>query len=404
MKDLRVHVVDYGRKYLQMRYVDPITGKQNTRSTGVPPSRRSEAERVAAKWEHDIREGRYMTPSKVSWREFRARYEDEYLPSLAEKTAGKVAATFNAVERILSPEKLALLTAERISFFQKELRNAGRAESTIKSHLAHLLAALKWAGRVGLLSEVPTIDMPRRARGSRKMKGRPITGEEFDRMLAIVPQVVGDAAAESWRHYLRGLWWSGLRLAESLELYWDRGDKLCVDLTGRFPMLQIPAELEKGHQDRCLPIAPEFAEMLLQIPGERRTGRVFNPKAKRVKGPALLPHRVGELVSAIGKAAGVKVHTDPRTGRMKYASAHDLRRSFGERWSSRVMPQTLMELMRHESIETTLKFYVGRNAEKTAKTLYEAVSGNTSGNTTPKSPTAHKQAPPETVAPTGFAK
>ena len=149
-----------------------------------------------------------------------------------------------------------------------------------------------------------------------------------------------------------------------------------------------------------MPIAPEFVEMLLQTPGGERTGRVFNPKAKRVKGPALLPHRVGELVSAIGKAAGVKVHTDPRTGRMKYASAHDLRRSFGERWSSRVMPQTLMELMRHESIETTLKFYVGRNAEKTAKTLYEAVSGNTP----PKSSPAPKQAPPETVAPTGFAK
>ena len=404
MNEITVHVVDYGRKYLQMRYVDPVTGKQKTRSTGVPRSRRREAEKVASKWEHDLRQGRFREPSKISWGEFRIRYEDEYLPSLAEKTAGKVAATFNAVERILSPERLALLTAERISFFQKELRDAGRAESTIKSHLAHLLAALKWAGRVGLLSEVPTIDMPRRARGSRKMKGRPITGEEFDRMIEKVPEVVGDAAAESWRHYLRGLWWSGLRLAESLELFWDRDDKLCVDLAGRFPMLQIPAELEKGHQDRCLPIAPEFAEMLLETPGERRTGRVFNPKAKRVKGPALLPHRVGELVSAIGKAAGVKVHTDPRTGRMKYASAHDLRRSFGERWSSRVMPQTLMELMRHESIETTQKFYVGRNAEKTAETLYEAVSGNTLGNTTPKSSSAQEQAPPETVAPTGFAK
>ena len=60
----------------------------------------------------------------------------------------------------------------------------------------------------------------------------------------------------------------------------------------------------------------------------------------------------------------------------------------------------LSERERHESIETTLKFYVGRNAEKTAETLYEAVSGNT----TPKSSPAPKQAPPETVAPTGFAK
>ncbi len=41
------------------------------------------------------------------------------------------------------------------------------------------------------------------------MKGRPITGEEFDRLLAKTAAVVGDAQAESWRHYLRGLWLSG---------------------------------------------------------------------------------------------------------------------------------------------------------------------------------------------------
>lgn len=56
----------------------------------------------------------------------------------------------------------------------------------------------------------------------------------------------------------------------------------------------------------------------------------------------------------------------------KFASAHDLRRSFGERWATRVMPQVLMELMRHESIETTLKFYVGHDAQRTARLVREA--------------------------------
>ena len=47
------------------------------------------------------------------------------------------------------------------------------------------------------------------------------------------------------------------------------------------------------------------------------------------------------------------------------------------------MPQQLMELMRHESIETTLRFYVGRNAETTAASLWashEAASVNTFDN------------------------
>jgi integrase len=65
--------------------------------------------------------------------------------------------------------------------------------------------------------------------------------------------------------------------------------------------------------------------------------------------------------------------------KVKYASGHDLRRSFGERWVHRVMSQVLSELMRHEFTETTLKFYVGRNAERTAATLRTAVPGTMSG-------------------------
>jgi len=52
------------------------------------------------------------------------------------------------------------------------------------------------------------------------------------------------------------------------------------------------------------------------------------------------------------------------------ASAHDPRRAFGERWAARLMPAQLMELMRHESIDTTLSYYVGRNAERTAAILW----------------------------------
>jgi hypothetical protein len=36
------------------------------------------------------------------------------------------------------------------------------------------------------------------------------------------------------------------------------------------------------------------------------------------------------------------------------------------------MPPVPMELARHESKETTLKYYVGRDAQTTAKTLWAA--------------------------------
>lgn len=201
---------------------------------------------------------------------------------------------------------------------------------------------------------------------------------------------MGDEAAESWKHYLKGLWWSGLRLSESLDVYWDaRPDKLHVDLSGRRPMLRIPAGCEKGNRDRILPMAPEFAEFLLRTPEADRRGRVFKLKAPSGRGSwAMRSDTMSAIVCRIGKTALVVVDERVRRGkvRVKYASAQDLRRSFGERWSPRVMPQVLMELMRHDSIETTLKYYVGRNAERTADVLWAAVQppkasvGNSFGN------------------------
>lgn len=88
---------------------------------------------------------------------------------------------------------------------------------------------------------------------------------------------------------------------------------------------------------------------------------------------------VGKILSEIGKAAGVRVHVDPNDpGRAKDASARDLRRAFGERWAARIMPAQLKELMRHESIETTLRYSVGTNAERKADACWDAFDRATS--------------------------
>jgi integrase len=138
-------------------------------------------------------------------------------------------------------------------------------------------------------------------------------------------------------------------------------------------MLRIPAELEKGHSDRLLPMAPEFALFLLETPDSARTGAVFKVPGLRGQTAELRSKWVGRVLSKIGKAAGVRVHVDPKDPeRVKYASAHDLRRAFGERWAARIMPAQLRELMRHESIETTLRYYVGTNAERTADACWDA--------------------------------
>ncbi|MGD9855740.1 MAG: hypothetical protein AB7U20_12415 [Planctomycetaceae bacterium] len=141
-------------------------------------------------------------------------------------------------------------------------------------------------------------------------------------------------------------------------------------------MLLIDADHEKGNRDRFLLIAPEFAEMLMVTPDGARTGFVFNPDP-RYKAYGRTSQETCEwTISLIGRKAGVKVlETSTRgRGRTKYASAQDFRRAFGIRWAVRVMPVDLQQLMRHESIETTLRFYVGLNAQDTMTRLYAAVS------------------------------
>ena len=72
--EITVLVVEYpDRKNLMMRYKEPATGKHIARSTGT--NKRREAERIAAKWEAELRDGRYSSPSKIGWDEFRERYE-----------------------------------------------------------------------------------------------------------------------------------------------------------------------------------------------------------------------------------------------------------------------------------------------------------------------------------------
>jgi integrase len=378
---VKVWVVEIGsRPNYCLQWRDPITQRVRTKATAIPRAgvrSRSAAERLAGELEAQLMAGAGGTPSRLRWEEFRERYEKEVVPGLAKRTAEKVATVFDRLEEEISPVRLWDLSEARLSAFAAALRSSGLKETTLAGYLAHLKSALGWAVKQKLLPARPAFPKIHRAKkyAGRPMKGRPITAEEFERMLEKTAEVVGAEAAPEWRRYLRGLWASGLRLTESMDLWWDRPDRLypVFPKNGR-PMLHIPGELEKGNSDRLLPIAPEFALFLVETPEPERTGPVFKLTGRRRGQPGRpLPHRVSEIVSEIGEKAGVRVYVDPKDpDRVKYASAHDLRRAFGERWAARLMPAQLMELMRHESIETTLRFYVGTDAQRTADAAWAA--------------------------------
>jgi len=142
-------------------------------------------ERVAAKWESALREGRYQKPSRVTWEDFRTKYETEVLPGLKATTATKVSGVFNAVERILNPVRVNSITPSRLSYLVAQLRKDGLVDATISGHLAHLKAAMGYAVDWGYLPKLPELPKLHRVKRSKTMKGRPITTEEFERMLKV---------------------------------------------------------------------------------------------------------------------------------------------------------------------------------------------------------------------------
>lgn len=386
-RDIKVWVVncDDRANYLLM-WNDPLTGRRRSKSSGIKrdgaKKSRKEAERKAGELEAELREGRYKPASRITWREFRDRYTSQVFPRLALATRVKYDASFNAVERLVRVERLSQLTADRIEQLQALLRaedlrptsdskaTGRRSEASITAILVHLKSSLRWARSVGMLDADPVVRLPKR--GNTKSKGRPVLTEEFERMLERTGSVVGNDQSPEWQRLLEGLWWSGLRLEEAISLSWDDAASVHIDLTGKFPAMVFPAPVNKSRKEQRVPIAPEFVDLLELTPREDRTGKVFRLIGRN--GQPASAEVVTRTISRIGEAAGIRVgEPQAKTSKAcKFASAHDLRRSFGFRWAQRVNTATLMLMMRHQSVTTTMSFYVSRNCDDAAQIIWLA--------------------------------
>jgi integrase len=234
--------------------------------------------------------------------------------------------------------------------------------------LRHIKAALRWGEKIGLVARAPQIEMPRKAKGS-QAKSRGVTGEEWERMVAAAVKV-RPTDSEEWERFITGVWHSGMRLAEAVNLTWHDGP-FCLDVSGALPAFVIESEGQKSGKAETAPTTPDFAIWLRATyrDGRERSGRVFRLLNIRTGRP-MEAHRVGEIIERIGRKAGVKVGTttkrDKETGAMVetpvFAGCHSLRRGFGSKWARKVSPSILKRLMRHSSVATTESYYVTMNA------------------------------------------
>src|SRR5262245_3219844 len=259
----------------------------------------------------------------MAWETFRKLYEDEKLAGVREATRKKAGSVFDAFEELACPKALGKITERTLSKYSARLREKGFKPATIYGHLAYLRAALRWAAAQKFIPAAPKVLLPKVPK-----KGiiRKIVAEEFERLAAKAPTPV-------WRAFIATAWYTGMRRTEMLDLTWDHSEKPRVDLGEK--RILIPAAYNKSDADQWLPLHPQLAEILQELPG--RTGALFPLSGS----PAEVPRKFGELASA----CGLKI------------TLHDLRRSFGSRYAAVVPVPVLQRLMRHSAIQTTLKFY-----------------------------------------------
>jgi integrase len=376
---IRVYVVDYGRKFLQMRYRDPVTGKHVVRSTGK--TGRRDAERAAAVWEAELQRTALQPDGNTSFERAVDLYDEQHLRNLVPRARAHTVKALADFQDACNPVLLRDVTSATLGHFESTLqRQTTLRPSTITQKVRAVISLMHFCRRQGLVNDVPS--RPRIATKSEGItsRGRPLTEDEFAKMLATVPQVIPPEFVADWQWSIECLWNSGLRLGEACELYWDRTDKLWIDFGGEYPTLRIPAALDKSRLNRVLPMAPEFAKQLEAVPKRDRVGPIlrftYRDRNGTIRNHVKNSPKIGKKISTIGRRANILVN--PELG--KYASAHDLRRSFGERWAKRVLPQVLMELMRHTNIETTMRYYVGQNAQRTNAIIWEAWHGSTFGS------------------------
>jgi len=320
------------------------------------------------------------------WADFREEYSRLKVPTFRSEDAKESAEyRLDICQRIAKPSTLGdMADNDRLAKLQAELlagtesRKGKRAPSTVQSYMSALRAALNWAHRpMGWLPNAFTFDLLNVDEDD-AAKGRPLTLAEFQRMLKACDEVCKSDPG-SWKFLLSGLWESGLRLSEIMLVHWsDPTFILPLRHKGGGHLLQIPANCQKSRKSETIPTTPEFAAVLDEVPNEQRDGWIFNPAPLRTWPHRLTSDQVGRIVSDIGKKADIVVKVaDDSEESDKYASAHDLRRSFGQRMADAgVTRQDLQAIMRHKDYKTTERYYIRHRAEEQAKRIAEKLQAN----------------------------
>jgi integrase len=159
----------------------------------------------------------------------------------------------------------------------EESRRGARSPNTVNSMMAAIMVFVRYARDHEWIERVPPL---RSIDVDEVMKGRPVSGEEFERMIAATPAVVGEGAAPSWTFTLKVLWESAFRIDDVMHFSWDDLEQIHPirpRLRSQHPTIAIPSS-QKNRKNEEIPMLPGLTNLLMSVPRSRQTGWIVQPE------------------------------------------------------------------------------------------------------------------------------
>ena len=213
-----------------LQFFCPIAGKRIRRSCGTRDRR--EARRIQRECSKRLVDGKYLdshgaitelsaqaarphvpapvaTPTERTWEEAADAYRSKHKRRVRRRSSKNSASQLNIARRIFEarrarqerPPGVTLrecLTLDALEYLEDQLLDGAegkyerRSPNSVNSMLGAVMAFARYCYDHQWIERVPPL---RKLDVDEVMRGRPITVEEFDQMLATVPKIVGDGPA-----------------------------------------------------------------------------------------------------------------------------------------------------------------------------------------------------------------
>ncbi|MEM8668713.1 MAG: tyrosine-type recombinase/integrase [Planctomycetota bacterium] len=358
---IKVRVVETARDGAILKWIDESGVPRQKKCPGKTRRARDTARR---KWEEELN----SRSRELTWQDFWHQIDDDYLkPDCSASHRAKCrtmkrrlseAAERKGIVRLRCSDIDAALLLE----VKTELRRIGNEPATMKSNMDTLWSMLTWGQDHDL---IPPIARPRKRRGKKskqntsrsKSKGRSLTMEEVERMRDAIPLVCKPSEeSDGFKRAMDAARLTGMRLSELWLFSWEPipGAHYVSGLDGAMPVIEFSSEQKSGKEEP-VPLTPEAIDWLRKL--ERRDS-IWVCRTRGKRGQHATSNRLGRVIAAAGRRAGVVVKRDAKGEVKKCASLHDLRRTFAVQMFQRLQTVPYVQRMtRHSTAEVLLDFY-----------------------------------------------